>query len=85
MMEEHAKTVECFENECDEFVYEVLMCKDNEWQRNSTMLISKVFNYILMACCSRIDIITTYTNNAANSSAIYGVMPVGTNVFCPNG
>ena len=55
-MEEHAKTVACFENECDEFVYEVLMCKDNEWQRNSTMLISKVFNYILMACCSHIDI-----------------------------
>ena len=33
MMEENAKTVACFENECDEFGYEVLMCKDNEWQQ----------------------------------------------------
>ena len=45
----------------------------------------QVFDQILMACCCHIDIITTYTNNAANSSAIYGVMLVGTNVFCPNG
>ena len=36
-----------------------------------------------MACCCHIDIITTYTNNAANSSAMYGVM-LGTAVFCPN-
>ena len=36
-----------------------------------------------MACCCHIDIITTYTNNAANSSAMYGVM-LGTTVFCPN-
>ena len=43
----------------------------------------QVFDQILMACCCHIDIITTYTNNAANSSAMYGVM-LGTTVFCPN-
>jgi hypothetical protein len=33
MMEENAMTVACFENECDEFGFAVLLCKESEWKQ----------------------------------------------------
>jgi hypothetical protein len=33
MMEENAMTVACFENECDEFGFAVLLCNDNKWKQ----------------------------------------------------
>jgi hypothetical protein len=33
MMEENAMTVACFENECDEFGFAVLLCKESDWKQ----------------------------------------------------
>jgi hypothetical protein len=32
-LEENALTVPCFENECDEFAYAVLLCKESDWKQ----------------------------------------------------
>jgi hypothetical protein len=32
-LEENALTAPCFENECDEFGYAVLLCKESDWKQ----------------------------------------------------
>jgi hypothetical protein len=32
-LEENAMTVPCFENECDEFGFAVLLCRETDWKQ----------------------------------------------------
>jgi hypothetical protein len=72
-LEENALTVPCFENECDEFGYAVLLCKESNWKqyhaekqteenKNAAITAGQVNYAIVSTTGATIPVVPTFPN-----------------------